>query len=413
MRDRTHRLAILAILIWCIPATAVSESLTQTTAADKKLNEAYQAVTKALPREMVPELIVAQRTWIKYRDNVCAFEAKLAEHDRGWIGERTSPDLDLECIHRITVTRTRELEQYLKKISTQPRASSSVAVSPDGCSFVNLPETFEQYAIGRYSGYKELDIQLGRSGNTTKQMDVVVNKIGVPIVLVLAAYDPVVWHVGYVPGAEIVGVIVSGYHTQALTGLPNSIPRIISTNEEKTGCGYIYVSEGSLKGNSSMVEKMTGKAVKHLTAAHRGGVFYVDPNTPLNLHDVIYSNDVSIRDYIDPNQPPVSKKGLDLLASQGKIRLATAEDINAWVEEASKRYKRFNSELRVRHYMIPGMTYVILERIDLPDGLYGGHSRSFIIPKGVPSPGGPAGHNQLYYMDGGKCTLAGRMQCPQ
>ena len=46
--------------------------------------------------------------------------------------------------------------------------------------------------------------------------------------------------------------------------------------------------------------------------------------------------------------------------------------------------------------------------LELPDGLHGAHSRSFIIPDEVPFPDGPKCHNSFYWMDGSKMGPGGR-----
>jgi len=62
---------------------------------------------------------------------------------------------------------------------------------------VGLPDDAEVSSGGLYKGREELDLQLGESGHTTTEVDVVVGRVPRPVILVLSAYDPVVWKVGY------------------------------------------------------------------------------------------------------------------------------------------------------------------------------------------------------------------------
>jgi hypothetical protein len=64
------------------------------------------------------------------------------------------------------------------------------------CGLAGLPDDAEVHLVGMYKGHKELDLQLGDSGHTTTEIDVVVGRTPRQIVLVLSAYDPVVWKVG-------------------------------------------------------------------------------------------------------------------------------------------------------------------------------------------------------------------------
>jgi hypothetical protein len=48
------------------------------------------------------------------------------------------------------------------------------------CGLVGLPEAAEVHLVGLYKGGKELDIQLGTSGHTTTEIEVVVGRTPVP-----------------------------------------------------------------------------------------------------------------------------------------------------------------------------------------------------------------------------------------
>lgn len=51
--------------------------------------------------------------------------------------------------------------------------------------------------------------------------------------------------------------------------------------------------------------------------------------------------------------------------------------------------------------------YVVLKAFTLPEGLYGAHSGTFFVPKGVPRPRGTLGHSTLYDFNTLTCTGAG------
>ena len=118
----------------------------------------------------------------------------------------------------------------------------------------------------------------------------------------------------------------------------------------------------------------------------------------------------------NPNNPkdisiPSGLEGLRALEKQDKIRLASPIDIDAWIEVAHEKYKK--DEANIKNHMRIGATYVVFEEIQLPDELYGAHAVSFIIPKEVPKPIGPDGHNKFYFMEGGFCTLVFISECPE
>ncbi len=49
--------------------------------------------------------------------------------------------------------------------------------------------------------------------------------------------------------------------------------------------------------------------------------------------------------------------------------------------------------------------YVVLKAMRIPAGLYGAHSATFIVPRGVPRPTGNLGHSQI--LDYNTLTCAG------
>ena len=116
--------------------------------------------------------------------------------------------------------------------------------------------------------------------------------------------------------------------------------------------------------------------------------------------EIVYSNELTISDYATVSRPLAGQRGVDEIVKDGKLRLATQAEIDAWAEKASEEYKRFNPDLRVEHRMRKGRTYIALNEFVLPNGMYGANSRAFIIPNDLPVPTGPMCHNTLYFMDG-------------
>jgi hypothetical protein len=117
---------------------------------------------------------------------------------------------------------------------------------PDITVLGKLPDDFVVHAVGMYKGLAALKgVQLDDSGNRVAQAEVVVNVPDKPVVLVLTAYDPTVWRVGRTKDTTIAGVIVSGYHAQALIGLPKQTPHVISTHTKKGVFPYFNAYKAS------------------------------------------------------------------------------------------------------------------------------------------------------------------------
>lgn len=287
----------------------------------------------------------------------------------------------------------------LVSASAGARAPADSRSSSQAKSFVlsELPADVAVYAVGTYRGTTDLpDIQLDASGHTVSQAEVVVNQPDRPVVLVLTAYDPTVWRVGRTPRTTIVGVILSGYHTQALIGIPKNTPQLASTYEKKGSFPFFYAHSASpeLLAMNQAVKSLVGREIDRFIHKPTNGVFVVG-NAPKDAKALVYSGD-PVKGNSDPGRPLVGQKGLDRLVQEGKLRPATQADIDAWVDKESVKYKRFNPDLRVDPDMEVEHTYVVLKELTLPAGLYGAQARSFLIPEGVAFPKGPRGHNQFY-----------------
>ncbi|MBI9085150.1 MAG: hypothetical protein JEZ11_16260 [Desulfobacterales bacterium] len=236
-----------------------------------------------------------------------------------------------------------------------------------------------------------------------KEIEVVVNKPDSPIVLALMAYDPVIWKVKQSRRSRILAVIVGGYHTQALLGLPKDIPKIFAVHEEKESCPYFYAYKGGTGLDKAVerIHQITGKELAQLLTDPIENRFYIGSQETIDPSSLVYSSDTHIDEYLDMERPPVGQKGLDLLVKQGKIRLASRKEIDAWVDKASAKSKRYNKKILISHHIVERWTYLVLDNFELPDGLAGAHSRAFIIPEGKNLPTGPRGHNSFYLMSTG------------
>lgn len=281
-------------------------------------------------------------------------------------------------------------------------AITASAFADDDRILGSLPSDATVYAVGTYRGTVPVDAELDDSGHAVSQVDVVVNKPNQSVVLVLTAYDPVVWRVGLTKDTKIAGILVSGYHGQALIGVDKNTPHSISSYHRKGRFPYFYASKASprLTKMNAAVNRLIGHEIERFynRPTDGDGVFYIG-DKPTNKEAIAYSDDLKIENYVKPDRPPVGVP-LDVLVEEKKLRLATDADIEAWVDEASKKYKRFNPDLRVSTRMRVGRTYVVLDKVRLPNGLFGAHSRSFIIPNDVPLPKGPRCHNTFYKMNG-------------
>ena len=127
--------------------------------------------------------------------------------------------------------------QAASQMPSVPTVQSRISTDKSHCRFNNqLPNDFSLFAAGAYAGRK-LNFQIDASGRHATQMDIVVNHIQKPVVLMLGAYEPTIWNMSWTSNTEIFAVMLSGYHTQVVSGLTEATKVLISTDENRGKCG--------------------------------------------------------------------------------------------------------------------------------------------------------------------------------
>ena len=298
----------------------------------------------------------------------------------------------------------------------QETANTVVAAPPSGdvpplaqtqCAFagLKLPADSVVYAAGAYAGRK-LNFQIDQSGHEATQMDIIVNRPGKPVVLMLGAYEPTVWNIGWTPGTRIVAVYVSGYHSQAVTGLSPQMPVLNSSYDNKGPCDNFYVSDDNLPKLNPLARQLFGRAVTMAYETRNGQAVL---GTPLsgNIKPLQAAGSAAPASFRLKDAPLAGEAGLEEALRQGILRPATEADALAW-SRASGR-DRDNPPLSGAEprRVNPGFNaYVILKPFRIPAGLYGAHSATFYLARGVQYPRGDLGHSALYDLNNGTCRGA-------
>lgn len=281
---------------------------------------------------------------------------------------------------------------------------ASGKLAPTDCAFPNLklPSNVKILAGGAYGG-RELNFQIDQSGHTATQFDVAVNYPNQPVVLMLGSYEPAIWNIGWASQTRILAVMVSGYHRQAVAGLPSSTPLIVSTYDNKGACGNFYVDPKRLENLNPISRRIFSKPVDLVYPAQEGKLVLGEPITKeLSL---ITSSEMTPQAYEDRSAPLAGAKGIDNALRRGLIRRATDADAVAWVDAVAKASPKRdippvagNAAMQSQRISKPELqdTYVVLKKFTYPSGLFGAHSVNFLIPKGVSKPEGNPGHCTIY-----------------
>lgn len=319
-----------------------------------------------------------------------------------WIGQRDAFWKDV-CVddpkaRKPSAAAAGELKPFdfaADEKARQNAAKQLVCGFPD----LKLPEQFSVFAAGAYSG-RRIAFQIDQSGHEGTQIDVAVNSPGKPVALMLGAYEPTIWNIGWTPRTRIVAVLVGGYHRQAVAGLAQSTPLLNSSYDNKGPCGDFYVTADDLAPLNPLSKRVFGRGVDMVYPATDGKVVIGEP-LPAGTA-LVRSDAITPESFHDRTAPLAGPAGLEDAVRKGLLRKATAADAEAWSEAVLQ-----NSPQRDLPPVAgqgaprppkPSLfnAYVVLKPFTYPAGLYGGNSAIFLIPKGVPKPEGNAGHSSIY-----------------
>ncbi|MDR0777045.1 MAG: DUF2339 domain-containing protein [Azonexus sp.] len=279
----------------------------------------------------------------------------------------------------------------------------AASAGPASCAFagVQFPDDLLVYAAGGYSGRK-LSFQIDQSGHVATQFDVAVNSPARPVALMLGAYEPTVWNIGWTAGTRIVAVFVSGYHRQAVSGLPAAAPVLNSSYDNRGACGYFYVGKDNNNALNPMARRLFGKPVDMVFPGSKPGTIAV--GEPINSGTrLVTTSTTPPESFRDINAPLAGQAGLDDAIEKGVLRRATDADLDAWVAAVAARSPPDVPSVAgqgvpkpPRPRALGGGIYVVLKAFTYPVGLTGSSSATFLVPVGVPLPKGNPGPSPVY-----------------
>jgi hypothetical protein len=287
-------------------------------------------------------------------------------------------------------------------------AGPSELPGPASCRFAGLalPANVKIYAAGAYGGARQT-FQIDQSGHEATRMDVAVNQPAAPVVLMLGSYEPTVWNIGWSSGTRILAVLVSGYHRQIVNGLPASVPRIVSSHDNHGACPSFSLSGDRNASLNPAAREVFGRNVDMVFLARDGKVLVNEAGADAGQWLTDQSAQ-AVESFRSTGTLLAGEAGLQEAVRRGELREATPADAQAW-QAAAQAARGPTDAPPVYGGAKPtpiGLyhAYVVLKPFTLPAGLYGAHSATFFVPKGVPRPRGTLGHSTLYDFNTLSCT---------
>lgn len=288
-----------------------------------------------------------------------------------------------------------------------PKADTTVAARSDPCGIAGLPDDFDVVVVSVYKGSTPLDVAIDRGGHDVTREEVVVGATPKPVVLVLMGYDPIVWNVGQTADANIAGILAQGAHRQAVIGVPKSTPMVsYSSGDGPNACRSFRTGRADDPALGKRVRELFGRGVATFLDRKAGPRFVVGEVAG----EAEYSPEITLASVVLPgNVMPGGQRGIDRLVREKSLRLATEGEVAAWVNGAARQRGRSADEVRrgMGLSLRGEAVYFVLGDFELPPGLYGAHSRTFLVPAGATPPSGERAHNTFLTMDGFSCYGAG------
>jgi len=328
---------------------------------------------------------------------------ELRREQQRWLDERRNLCQEDACVQRAYSERLLELQRHAEAQRAERQSCALLGGK--------LPTDFTVLAAGEYAG-RDLPFQIDESGHRATQMDVVVNHPSKPVALMLGAYEPTVWNVRWTPNSRVVAVMVSGYHAQAIAGLPQDIPVLNSTHDNRGPCGYFLVGANHLESLNPVARRVFGRAADRVYFARNGFAVVGEP-LPAGA-SLVNPAAMPVESLRDPAAPAAGKAGLEEAVAAGVLRRATEADVEAWMT-ALARTLPARDQPAVEGQVLPRVprpslhnAYVVLKPFRFPSGLYAEAGNFFIAP-GVPPPTGNPGHSNVYDFNTVRC-IAGVCQ---
>jgi hypothetical protein len=292
-----------------------------------------------------------------------------------------------------------ELKPFKFEIDEKPEQRVGQSISQSkvcGIHNLNLPSDYVVFAASASAGRK-LGFRVDKIGFEATQVDVAVNYPDAPVVLLLGAYNPVIWNVGWTKKTKIVAVVATGYYKQAITGVERNMPTLISTYESNNNpCGYFFKNAGDIEAINKISQQLFNRDVNIVYPVSNGKVL-VGRKLAKKL-SLVTSGDNKPEDYYESTPALKGAAAIEYLIKNGYIRHATVEELLKLNKGISQHFL-VREEVyldnaadgtieRVVGYRSNDRAYIVMKTFVYPPGLDEKGVALFFTPKGVSPPTG-------------------------
>jgi hypothetical protein len=269
-----------------------------------------------------------------------------------------------------------------------------------------LGASYSVVAAGNYAG-RVTGQYIDDSGHEATRMDVFVNRPQDRVALMVSAYEPTVWNIHWTATTEIVAVLVTGYHRQAVAGLGTEVPLVVSTFHNRGACGHLNVEPGRTAWLAPLARKLFGREVTSIHLADEGEV---QIGNALPGASYLQSLETPAKAFYLESRPMVGTAALEHAERDGSLRRARNEDHAAWLAARNNNLGfrpstgNASGDATASSRLDSLRAYAVLKPFAFPPGLQGAHSASFYVLPGVPIPVGDRGHSTVFDIASGACV---------
>ena len=294
-----------------------------------------------------------------------------------------------------------ELKPFKFELEEKPVQSNICKINN-----LKLPKNYVVLAASTYAGRK-LGYRIDKIGFEATQVDVAVNFPDAPVVILLGAYDPAIWNIGWTKKTKIVAVVATGYYKQSIVGLDKNVPTLISTNDNKNPCGYFYYDYNNPSANSvnKVSQNLFDKDINILYPVANGKVLL--GRSLAEDSRIITSAENTPEKYYENAPALKGSAAIEYLIGNGYLRYATVEEIlklNGGISERflirDEVYRTDSPDgvpIKVSGYRSNKRAYVVMKTFVFPPSLDDKDVNLFITPKGISLPTGP--HETAIFLD--------------
>lgn len=248
-----------------------------------------------------------------------------------------------------------------------------------------LPDDAVVYAVSGYRG--TLPTTRVMDGHDPGRVDIAVTETKRPVALLLAGNYAVQWRIGVLPGAKIAGVFVTGSDVGSVIGLPNSIP-VVTTSANDRQANACSASGLRFSPNDpifydapldSLSLMVFGRNVHDAFMAPDLDHVTLGPGAFPPVESMNFSNDRGDPFAVDQDVVLNGMTGVAQLTEKGLVRHATDNELLLWVEGYEKT---------VGHHVLlsgKGIAWMLTGAKRLPSHP-GGWDNIFILPAGAEMP---------------------------